>query len=1073
MSTHSEYGGGFGDNPDSPYSPHNADDFDGKIAIVGAGVRVPGAQDVDGLWQLLRGGYDARTALSDEQLRSAGVDPAAAGRPDFVRSAYLLDDIDRFDASFFGLGPREADILDPQQRFMLECAWQALEAAGRTASDPEVRVGVFAGSFFSTYLLQLYSNPQLVSALGDLVVRQSNDKDYLATRIAYLLDLHGPAVNVQTSCSTSLVATHLGCQSLLSGECDVALVGGVSIDVRQAAGYTYAAGGILSPDGHCRAFDAGANGTAFGNGAVVLALKRLSDAVADGDRVHAVILGSAINNDGSDKVSFTAPSVRGQSEVIAEALAVADVDADSIGYVECHGTGTPLGDPIEIAALTDVYRQYTKETGYCRIGSAKTNFGHTGAASGALGLLKAALAVEHAQLPPSLHYDAPNPAIDFAASPFVVNDRLMPWKPGDRPRRAAVSSFGMGGTNAHLILEEAPPVRRQGRPRRWSVLLTGGHSARTAATAARRLADQLTDTDGTLTGGTATESTPTESTPADRTPADSTLANTAFTTQYGRRAPVHRLAVVADSPESAAAALRAGEAAEVRTGRARPIAFLFPGQGSQYVGMARELYAEEPVFRAQLDRCADEFARHLDTDLRELLFPAPESETTAQARLAETQYAQAALFAVEYALARQLTGWGVEPSVMAGHSLGEWVAACLAGVFDLSDAVELVSLRGRLLQSLPPGAMLAVNLPEDEAAVLDGVTVAAVNGPRACTVGGPVAAVDRLEALLRDKGVRVRRLDTGRAFHTPMVEPVLAEFAAAVRAKGPRPPHAVFLSNVTGAPIGAAEATDPEYWARHIRQPVRFHDMLRTLGPEALVVEVGPGRALSALAAVARPDAPAPVPVLGPRGGDAEQRLSQALAALWTAGANVDWAAYQSERGLVRVSLPPYPFERERHWIDAGDGAPLLPGAHPTATATPDEDSAEDGETAVLSVEAIRAEVTAAWTLLIGEPPRSPDEDFFAAGGDSLLAVQLVSRLRTTFDCDLPLEEVFDRRTVVDLTELLTAALLAPDTPDAADLTHLGDIEDDELAALLREIEGLSAEDLERELNSPAEDTGE
>lgn len=968
---------------------------EGRIAIVGIAVRLPGAADAESMWQQLRDGHDAAVTLTDQQLRGAGIDPAAAD-PDHVRRAYPIEDVDRFDARFFAMTPREADILDPQQRILLECCWQALETGGHAAQDAGTRIGVFTGSSASTYLRQVESTPGAARAFGDRMLRYANETDYLATRIAYACDLHGPAFNVQTACSSALVAAHVGCQSLLNQECDAALVGGVSVAFPQEAGYLVTPGGMLSPGGRVRAFDAAADGTVFGNGAVALLLRRLDDALADGDWIHAVILGSAVNNDGRDKVSFAAPSVTGQAEVITEALTVAGADARSIGYVECHGTGTPLGDAIEIAALTEAYRCSTSDTAFCRIGSAKANFGHLDAAAGALGLAKAALVVEHGEIPPSLHFSSPNPEMDFDATPFVVNDRLTSW-PGDgSPRRAAVSSFGVGGTNAHMIVEQAPPRSGKRRPRALSILLASGRDAADARTLAEDLVGHVAQ-------------------------GRSEPSNAAFTTQVGRRRFSHRRAVLVNEYGRVIARDRA-DAPDVVGAANRPrVVFLFPGQGTQYVDMARPLYEAEDTFAAELDRCLSAFTPHLDADLRQILHPDVHHRAAAAQLLGETRFTQPALFAVEYALAQQLMAWGIKPEVVAGHSLGEWVAACLAGVVSVEHACAVISRRAELLQRTAPGAMLAVRLDEQTLGrYLDGsgVDVAAVNGADSSTVAGPVLAVERLERVLGRDSVRVRRLATSRAFHSPLVDPILAEFRDAVGSARLAPPRIPVLSNVTGEILTAAEATDPGYWADHVRRPVQFHTMLTGLAPDDLVVEVGPGRALSGLVAAARPGSPDPVPLLGAgpddMGGE-ERAVADALATLWEHGVGIDWHAYQAERGAVRVALPTYPFRRVRHWIGGSDPDPEPDRAHaprlePTAL-TPR--SAED----------VEAEIFTMWTTLLGTEPESREQDFFAAGGDSLLAVRMVSLIRSTFRCELSLREVFERQNFAGLVDAVTEVL--------------------------------------------------
>ena len=730
----------------------------------------------------------------------------------------------------------------------------------------------------------------------------SNDKDYLATRVAYKLNLRGPAYTVQSGCSTSLLAVHLACHSLLNYECDLALAGGVAIDVSRAEGYWAHEGSVHAPDGHCRAFGADAKGTVFGNGVALVVLKRLADAIDDGDTISAVLIGSAVNNDGAVKVGFTAPSVSGQSAVVAEALADAGVTGDTIGYVEAHGTGTPLGDPIEIEALTQAFGRRPPGVPKCTIGSVKSNVGHLDCAAGAAGLIKAALALRHGLLPASLHATSVNPKIPFAASPFVVNQRLTPWTAGTRPgvpRRAGVSSFGMGGTNVHVVLQE-PPAAPMDRPNRASQLLVW--SARTPEAleeATRRLRDALS---------------------AD---APAELADIAYTLQAGRSVFAYRHALAVEDLADARAALADINEGRIRShhhdGASRGVAFLFPGQGSQHAGMCRELYEAEPVYREAFDACAQFVQSLTGDDLAARVCRA--SGESAEAALMQTALAQPALFAVEYALARLWMSWGVVPAAMIGHSLGEFVAACLAGVFPLSDAVRLVVARGRLMQELPQGAMTAVAASADELVLGGAIGVAAINGARATVVSGPIDEIARFETSLTVDGVAWRRLRTSHAFHSPMVAPAMQPFAEAFEGVRLSAPTIPFVSNVTGGWIEAEEATNPYYWAEHLRRPVRFADGLRCLLDEGRydLLEVGPGHALTSLARQAKGDAPSQVVASlagAPERTPSDLSMLDALGQLWLSGAAPDWSALHGGRRRRRVALPTYPFERARHWID-------------------------------------------------------------------------------------------------------------------------------------------------------------
>ncbi|HLE83424.1 MAG TPA: amino acid adenylation domain-containing protein, partial [Thermoanaerobaculia bacterium] len=910
------------------------------VAVVGMAGRFPGAADVAALWRNLRSGVESIRTFTDEELLAAGFSPEELADPSLVKARGALDDPDLFDAAFFGYSPREAAVIDPQQRLFLEVSWQALEDAGYgcvgaadrrggdfaglAAAEGAARVGVFGGVSESSYLHRLRGDRELVRTLGGHQIAISNNPDFLPARVSYKLSLTGPSVGVQTACSTSLVAVHLACRSLLEGECDLALAGGASVQARETQPYLYQPGGIGSPDGRVRAFDARAAGVVGGSGVGVVALKRLDDALADGDAIRAVVRGSAINNDGGLKAGFTAPSAEGQAAAIRDALEAAGVEPATVGYVEAHGTATPLGDPIEVAGLKRAFANGSSPPGEktCALGSIKTNLGHLDAAAGVTGLIKAVLALEHREIPPSLHFEAPNPELGLEESPFFVADRLLPWTSNGAPRRAGVSSFGIGGTNAHAVLEEAPrppraaPGAGDPEPRAELMVL----SARTGSAleqAASRLARHL----------------------AERP--ELALGDVAWTLQVGRRAFPHRLAVVCLAGEAPAPALETFDRRWSWRGVAPEepprVAFLFPGQGAQFPAMGEALYREEPVFRAALDHCAEVLEPELGLDLRRVLYgETGGSLEAAEERLAATELAQPALFAVEHALTRLWASWGIEPAAMLGHSLGEYVAAVQAGVFALDDALRLVAARGRMMGSRPGGAMLAVRLGEAELAprlaAAGSLALAAVNAADACVVSGPAEAVAAFQEGLEADGVGCRRLHTSHAFHSPLMEPVVEPFRELVARLELRPPELPFVSNVTGTWIRPEEATDPGYWARHLRRPVRFAAGLSAIASSEeaaagwAIVEVGPGRTLTTLARrhPAAVGARALVPsTRHPRqaGSDRERALS-ALGALWVAGVEVDWRGLHREEGggiaRRRVPLPTYPFERRSFWLGGG-----------------------------------------------------------------------------------------------------------------------------------------------------------
>jgi acyl transferase domain-containing protein len=880
-----------------------------EIAIVGMAGRFPGAPDVQAFWRNIRDGVESVAEFSEQELRARGVAAQALADPGYVRKGVQLEGMDQFDAAFFGYSPREASRMDPQQRLFLETAWEAMEHAGYGGGTGQALAGIYAGGGTSLYLLQHLlpgtdlGDGDIASALGLL---NGNDSDALVSRVAYKLDLRGPAVSVQTACSTSLAAVHLACRGLLNHEVDLALAGGVWLNLLQGRGYRHQAGAILSPDGHCRAFDARAEGTTIGSGVGAVVLKRLADALADGDTVHAIIKGSAMNNDGAAKVGYTAPSIEGQAAVIQAAHAMAEVGADTIGYVEAHGTGTTLGDPIEVAALTQAFRASTARRGYCALGSVKTNVGHLDAAAGIAGLIKAAMALRHRILPPSLHFETANPQIDFAASPFHVNTQARAWEAAAWPRRAGVSSFGMGGTNVHVVLEEAlPQADAQAGPEPVAqMLLLSARSEAALQDMAGRLAAHL-------------QEQPRQA-----------LADVAHTLARGRGHFGHRGVALARDGGEAVRALGGQEPALWWHGQplsdSPSVAFLFPGQGAQHADMGRALYEGEAVFRDTVDRCCGLLQPLLDCDLRSLLYPDEAGQEQASRSLAQTRFTQPALFVIEYAMAQWWMARGLRPDAMLGHSIGEYVAACLAGVFRLEDALRVVAARGRLLQGMEPGAMLAVGLPEAQlmARAHAGCDLAAVNAADLCVLSGPAAAIARAREDLQAQGVVARPLHVSHAFHSAMVEPMLAEFEALLAPLDLVRPRIPFVSNLSGRWITDEEACSPQYWVRHVRGAVRFSQGLGELlaRPDRALLEVGPGETLSALAR--RHALAGSRPVLAsqchPRDpGASAGQPARCLARLWVAG--IEAAAPVAPAGTAprRVPLPTYPFERSAHWIPA------------------------------------------------------------------------------------------------------------------------------------------------------------
>jgi acyl transferase domain-containing protein/acyl carrier protein len=896
------------------------------IAVVGMNGRFPGSQFIDQLWQNLCNGVESISFFTEEELLAAGIDVETLQNPNYIKARPILENIDQFDATAFGYSPREAELMDPQHRIFLECAWEALELAGYDPERYKGLIGVFAGSSLSTYMLAWRSDPEIAATVNDYQMAMSADNDSLTTTTSYKLNLKGPSFAVQTFCSTSLVAVHLGCQSLANGESDIVLAGGVSLRIPTKEGYIYQEGGMESSDGHCRAFDEQARGTLFGDGIGIVVLKRLADALADNDTIHAVIKGSAINNDGSLKVGFTAPSVSGQAEAVAMALDNANISADTIGYVEAHGTGTELGDPIEVTSLTRAFRRHTDKTGYCTLGSIKTNLGHLERAAGVTGLIKAILTVKHGLIPPTLHYQKPNPNIDFENSPFVVRSSLIEWPSSNgTPRRAGVNSLGIGGTNAHVIVEEPPTLRPTSKSRPFQLLLLSAGTETALDRVTANLAHYL------------------------RQYPNTNLADIAYTLQVGRRTFKHRRFLVCQNNTDALAVLESMDPTRLPTtnapGIARSVAFMFPGVGDHYLQMGRELYEQEELFKKIVERCCQILHPYIGLKIRDLLYsePAPklgqngstnlrtilkrETQPLSQSAqlLNETRVAQPVVFVIEYALARLLMSWGIQPQVVVGYSLGEYVAACLAGVFSLEDALKVVAERAQMIADLPSGSMLAVSLSSENLVPLltPDSFLAIHNGPKACVASGTVSAISKLETNLKQQGVACRLLTATHAFHSPLMAEVAEPLTNVIKTISLNPPQMPYLSNVTGTWITEAEATDPAYWAKQMCQPVRFSDVLSELlaAKEQILIEVGPGQSLNAYAKQHPDSSREQLPlVLSTMRYEHEPQsdlafLLQTVGKLWSLGIQLQWPHFYVTEERRRLPLPTYPFERQSFWL--------------------------------------------------------------------------------------------------------------------------------------------------------------
>lgn len=977
----------------------------GAIAIIGMAGRFPGADSVTEFWRALSADQEGIVSLDEGDLRAAGVSDSTLKNSNYVRRAPAMDGIDEFDAEFFGFTPHAARTLDPQHRLFLQTTWHALEDAGYNPADIDVNVGVFGTSSASGYLLHnLMSHLDPARVIGEgasfemINLSLQNDKDHLATRVAHQFNLRGPAFAVQTACSSSLLAVHLACQSILNGECEMALAGGSSIRVPNRVGYFYEPGSMASPSGYCRPFDVRADGTIFGSGVGAVLLKPLEDAVADGDRIHAVLRGSAVNNDGATKMNYAAPNAAGQAEVIAEAHALAEVDAATIGYVETHGTATPLGDPVEVEGLRQAFELAEEDrTEPCVLGSVKSNIGHLETAAGIASLIKAVLCLENKALPGTLHYTAPNPELHLERGPFEVRGQHTKWE-SSRPRRAGVSAFGVGGTNVHVVLEEAPasaPVPASSGPH---VVTLSARTADSLALGRRALADDL-----------------------ERRP-DLDIADVAHTLA-GRRTERFRLAAVVNDTADAVGILRADEhdnafisAAPAVEGNGERIAFLFPGQGSQHVGMARGLIESEPVFAEHFTAAATLFDAELGIDLRaDIIDGSPRT-------LERTDRTQPALFAVEYALAKLAQSRGVEPSALAGHSIGEYAAATIAGVFDLPTAVKAVAMRARLMNAAPRGVMVAVPRgPAEIAALLDGeVDIATVNDPGSCVVAGSDSAIAAFSARLSEQGIAARRVRTSHAFHSRLMDGVVAEFTSFLSQLTLNAPQIPLMSNVTGTWMSASEATNPATWARQIRATVRFADEVDALlaDPARVLVEVGPGGTLTS-AATRHPswsDGHRAVRLMRhpAQNRDDEAAFLLGLGQLWAAGVDVELSDTATPR--QRLTLPGYPFARERHWVEH-NAAARFAGTHGIDAENTAADSKAPSATGQTPMEATLARI---WAQCLGVGSVERTANFFEIGGDSLIAISIAMSAANE-GLEITPQDLYENQTVASLAKKLTA----------------------------------------------------
>jgi phthiocerol/phenolphthiocerol synthesis type-I polyketide synthase E len=996
------------------------------LAIVGMAGRFPGAKNCEQFWQNISNGVESIRFFSDEEALAAGADPELIGNPHFIKAHGVLDDVEYFDASFFNMSPREARILDPQHRAFLEVAWEAMENAGYDSAKYDGEVGVYAGTSFSTYLLRniLPNNLVRFQTIDRLEMALTNHKDTMPMRVSYEMNLTGPSICIGTTCSTSLVAVHLACQALLSYQVDMVLAGASFIRVPATEGYLFQEGMIYSPDGHLRTFDADSKGIVTGAGVGVIVVKRLADALADGDTVQAIIKATALNNDGSTKIGYTAPSIGGQAKVIAEAMNLAGVASDSVTYVETHGTGTELGDPVEVAAMTQAFKATaldakTQAKQFCAIGSAKPNIGHLNHAAAIAGLIKAVLALKNKKLPPSLNFNKPNPKCDFENSPFFVNTTLQDWNTNGSPRRAGVNAFGIGGTNGHVVMEEAPLPELSTNARPHQLLMLSAKTPTALETMTLNLAEHL------------------------KQHAEVNLADVAFTLQMGRKAFDYRRIVMADSVAEAIEFLghknpqRLFDQTQKPT--YRPVVFMFSGQGSQYVNMAKELYHTEAVFKQHLDYCAEKLRPLLNVELLDVLYPNVVTETASE-RLQQTAMAQAALFSVEYALARLWMAWGIQPKAMIGHSIGEYVAACIAGVFSLDDALALVAARGQLMQAAVPGSMLAVSLSADEinSLIPNDLSLALINSSSLCVVAGTHEAIAAFEQQLQAQMISCQILHTSHAFHSAMMQDVVSPFVTRISQIQLNPPQIPYLSNVTGDWITASQATDPNYWANHLRQTVQFADSLEKLlaDPQQILLEVGPSRSLSSFARQHQAKKPEQLILTSlphPQENQPDAGfLITTLGRLWLAGLSIDDKAFYLGRKLHRIELPTYPFERQRYWIDApkpGQSNVTMPQGSLSRLSAFDQTIGEvdlkttENEVELIPLTAKQQALASIWIEVLGVKQVKLHDNFFELGGSSLMASVMVARINECLGVELSVSEFLNAPTIAELATIINVDL--------------------------------------------------
>ena len=984
------------------------------IAVTGIAMRFPGADTAEEFWDNIKNGKEALTHFSDEEMKATGVKDDDINNEHYVKAGFVIDDIDKFDASFFGVTPREARLMDPQLRVLLQTAWHALEDAGCDPDRYKGKIGVFAGAGLSQYLLKNLmtslniENPDIMRT-----VWIGNDTNYLSTTLSYKLNLQGPSVTVQSACSTSLTAIGLAVQSLQDYQCDMALAGGVKLQLPMKGGYLYIPGEVMSPDGHCRPFDKDGMGTVSGNGVGMVVLKRLEDAINDHDHIIAVVKGVAINNDGKDKIGYTAPSIKGEENAVQEALLIGEVDPDSVTYLETHGTGTPLGDPIEIQALTEAYRKYTNNKQYCALGTVKANIGHLDTAAGVAGFIKTCLVLANKQLPPCINFNTPNPNINFEDTPFYVNNELKEWNPKCGVRRAGVSSFGIGGTNVHAVLEEAIDERKTSSSRNMHLLLVSGKTESSVKNEALNLSEFI----------------------KKHKKAD--LANICYTMNTGRKQQQIRSFFVASDKDGMLDVLnRPVGCTKSVPDDGSNAAFLFPGQGTQYMHMAKDVYENEPVFRMAMNRCSELLQPIIGKNLIDMLY-GDEADEEHQEILRRTENTHVVLFSVEYSMAKLLMSWGINPSVMLGHSIGEYVAACISGVFTQEEALYIVAMRGRIIGKLPCGRMLSAEMPVEEARKYEDSenTISVINGESLVVFSGSYDSIEKLRNSLSDN-YSCRILQTSHAFHSHMLAGGVDEFRNCLGKIEFKEPKIPYLSNVTGNWIRKEDACDPEYWIKHLIGTVHFYDCLKKLKESNIkyYIEVGGGNALTtfvkkciddkvfcSIETIRHPKAVA----------NDEAFLLKAVGMGWSYGMNIDIDALYKDNEVFKVSLPGYPFDEKVYWQSAGKNqADARNEAVDPAYEVRNEDNAENADNNLLSRIGIAAEYVAPENELeksiveimeevIGVKGIGVLDNFFELGGHSLSATQIASRIRDLYGIEIQIGDFMDRQNVRGIADLV------------------------------------------------------